>query len=182
MSLEDLKFAYIITSVLSQNTFAGAILVTDYKGFPLEFKYTDPVVPTKIQQVLYGNELENYIKLDVICDNLVSEITDKVHAIIYVQDEYLLNYKSDNIPVIRLSRTNTPQLKNQKYNKVKDSEYLVQISAVASPVRVQLAEKNNVDNIDKLINPILQAGSYVDICEPFDRISKTLELVVKQNA
>ncbi len=181
MSLEDLKFAYIITSLLSQNTFAGAILVTDYKGFPLEFKYTDPVVPTKIQQVLYGNELENYIKLDVICDNLVTELSDKVHSI-FVQDEYLLNYKSDDIPVIRLSQTNTPALEGQKFNKVKDNEYLLQISSLSSPVRIQLAEKYNIDNIDKLINPILQAGSYVDICEPFNRINKTLELVVNQNA
>ncbi len=180
MNLEDLNFAYITTALLSQNTFAGAILVTDYKGFPLEFKYTDPVVPTKIQQVLYGSELENYIKLDVICDNLVSEISVEVLAIC-VQDEYLLNYKTD-IPVIRLSQTNTSALEDQKYNKIKDNEYLIQTSALTSPIRMQLAEHYSIDNIDKLISPILQSGSYVDICEPFNRISKTLELVVAQNA
>jgi hypothetical protein len=39
----------------------GAILVTDQIGVPLEFKYTEPVVATKLHRILYGTVLEKYM-------------------------------------------------------------------------------------------------------------------------
>ena len=53
MGNENVKLAYGIAYSSSAKGYLGAILITDFKGFPLEFKYTDPIVPTKIQQILY---------------------------------------------------------------------------------------------------------------------------------
>jgi len=36
----------------------GGILVVNQSGLPIEFKYTDPVIPTQLQKILYGKSLE----------------------------------------------------------------------------------------------------------------------------
>ena len=42
MNHENIKLAYVVSTSSSPNGYLGAVLVTDYKGFPLEFRYTDP--------------------------------------------------------------------------------------------------------------------------------------------
>ena len=59
MAKEILKIGYVVTTSTNLG-YLGAILVSDEKGFPLEFQYTDPILPTKLQKVLYGNSLEKY--------------------------------------------------------------------------------------------------------------------------
>ena len=54
----------------------GAILITNRIGVPLEFKYTEPVVATKLHKILYGSVLEKYLHETVIRDRLGSEIRE----------------------------------------------------------------------------------------------------------
>ena len=100
MTNSNLKIGYVITTSTNLG-YLGAILVSDEKGFPLEFQYTDPILPTKLQKVLYGNSLEKYLKVDVILDNLLKVLSNKVDLLI-VKDEQLLeahNLKTDIISI-----------------------------------------------------------------------------------
>ena len=47
-----------IYETASHDGFIGAVLVTDHKGIPQEFRCTHPVKPTSIQKPLYGDALE----------------------------------------------------------------------------------------------------------------------------
>lgn len=183
MSVENIKLAYgMITTIPSKNGYIGAILITDFKGFPLEFRYTDPIYPTKIQQTLYGSGLDKYIKVDVILDSLIKVFSHKLQVLI-VQDDDLLQYKSDTTVIVRVSSTKTPPLSaTGEISKVKNSEYLIQTSHSSSPIRLQFSSyfEIELEKLDSIIKLLLEAGNFIDIDEPLNRVGKTIDLVCNQ--
>jgi len=71
------KIGYILANEMGEDTFIGGLLVTDQKGFPIEFRYTDPVTPSALQRVIYGNALDRYLIVEVIARSLIESVTDK---------------------------------------------------------------------------------------------------------
>src|SRR5438477_7962745 len=53
--------------------FTGGYLVTNAWGRPLEFRLTTPVQPNRVQQILYGATLGDYIHADLIGKTLVDK-------------------------------------------------------------------------------------------------------------
>ena len=102
--MKDLKLAYLIVSSPIPNTYIGGVMVTDSRGLPVEFRYTEPIQPTKIQQVLYGQVLSNYIKREVILETLLKSVESKFKCLL-VQDEQLLSYAGKGFHVVRVTET-----------------------------------------------------------------------------
>lgn len=180
--MKEERLAYGITLACSTKGYLGAILITDYKGFPLEFRYTDPIVPTKIQQVLYGEGLEKYLKIDVITDSLIKALSADM-SVLFVQDEDLLYYKSDSIPIVRLSATKMSPLSTPgDYQKIKHNEILLQTAHAQSPARLLFREDFNAEGevFDSIIEKLVQAGNFMDIDEPLNRVQKTIDLICEQ--
>lgn len=53
---------------------SGAVMVTNERGYPLEFRVTTPVRPSPMQKALYGESLGPYLVLELIGKRLVSEV------------------------------------------------------------------------------------------------------------
>ncbi len=182
MSDETTKLAYGITLSSSTKGHLGAILITDYKGFPLEFRYTDPIVPTKIQQVLYGEGLEKYLKIDVITDSLVKSLSQDI-SILFVQDEDLLEYKGKDVLILRLTPTQSAPLSNPgDYEKIRKNEILLQTAHAKTPVRLLFRQDFECEGekFEQVIDKLLRAGNFMDVDEPLERVQKTLDLVCEQ--
>lgn len=182
MSDENTKLAYGITLSSSTKGNLGAILITDYKGFPLEFRYTDPIVPTKIQQVLYGEGLEKYLKIDVITDSLVKALSQDI-SVLFVQDQDLLEYKGKDVLILRLTSTQSAPLSNPgDYEVIKKNEVLLQTAQAKNPVRLLFREDFECEGekFDLVIDKLVRAGDFMDVDEPLTRVQKTLELVCEQ--
>ena len=182
MNCEHVKLAYGIAYSSESKGYLGAILITDYKGFPLEFRYTDPIVPTKIQQVLYGEGLEKYLKMDVITDSLVKALSEDI-SVLFVQDEDLLNYKGKEVPIVRLSSTkNSPLSTAGDFQKIKNNEVLLQTAYAQSPIRLLFKEDFNCQGevFDSIIKKLIKTGEFMDVDEPLTRVQKTLEHICNQ--
>ena len=182
MNHENVKLAYGITHSSNSKGYLGAILITDYKGFTLEFRYTDPIIPTKIQQVLYGEGLEKYLKVDVITDSLVKALSEDI-SILFVQDEYLLEYKGKDVLMLRLSSTNAAPLANPgDYEKIKKNEFLLQTAHAQNPVRLLFKNDFNCEGeaFEAVIDKLVKAGDFIDVDEPLARVQKTIELICEQ--
>jgi len=182
MSVENVKLAYGIAYSSSSKGYLGAILITDYKGFPLEFRYTDPIVPTKIQQVLYGEGLEKYLKIDVITDSLIKALSQDI-SVLFVEDEDILSYKNSKIPIVRLSSTKASPLSAAgDYQKVKKNEVLLQTSHAKCPIRLLFKEDFECDGsaFSSIVEMLVDAGKFMDVDEPLSRVQKTLELICNQ--
>ncbi|HBG50037.1 MAG TPA: hypothetical protein DDW90_11210 [Cyanobacteria bacterium UBA9971] len=182
MSVENVKLAYGIAYSSSSKGYLGAILITDYKGFPLEFRYTDPIVPTKIQQVLYGEGLEKYLKIDVITDSLIKALSQDI-SVLFVEDEDILAYKNSKIPIVRLSSTKASPLSAAgDYQKIKKNEVLLQTSHAKCPIRLLFKDDFVCEGtiFDSIVEMLVDAGKFMDVDEPLSRVQKTLELICNQ--
>jgi hypothetical protein len=62
----DLVLCYLICPTDASGGFLGAILLTDHRARPQHFAFVQPVKPTKLQRLLYGSTLDEYVKVDVI--------------------------------------------------------------------------------------------------------------------
>lgn len=179
MSELNVKLAYGIAYSSNTKGYIGAILVTDYKGFPLEFRYTDPIVPTKVQQILYGQGLEKYLKVDVITDSLLKALSDDI-SVLFVNDEDVLQYPNPKIPIVRLSDTKaTPMSVAGDIQKIKNNEVLLQTAHAKNPVRLLFREDFDCEGLefDLVIKKLIDAGQFMDVDEPLARVQKTLELI-----
>ena len=95
-----------------EGTYMGGFMVTDLLGLPLEFKYTDPITPTALQQILYGKVLRQYLRDDILVRNLLREIKTVPSMIVVPEPEYLSGRdKAGRTPMVSLQKTTLPFLK-----------------------------------------------------------------------
>ncbi|HDS30020.1 MAG TPA: hypothetical protein ENN67_03155, partial [Firmicutes bacterium] len=61
-----MRLAYILAEAVDPDNWTGGLLVTDERGLPLDFRYVEPIKPSKLQKLIYGDSLTRYLKLDAI--------------------------------------------------------------------------------------------------------------------
>jgi hypothetical protein len=79
--------------------FVSAIMVTDGRGYPLEFKATTPVRPSLVQKTLYGATLDKYVGVELCGKSLVRQLARKPEAIL-VPKRDLLEIGTDATPAV----------------------------------------------------------------------------------
>ncbi len=80
---EDITIAFLgIFGSDSSKDLRGAVMVTNGRGFPLEFRVSTPVRPTAVQTALYGKSLEPYVATELLGSRLVSEIKHKYDVVL----------------------------------------------------------------------------------------------------
>lgn len=157
-------------------TFAGGVMITDISGLPIEFRYTEPLTPTRIQRVLYGDVLEGYIKGEVIIKSLYDSLENQPDLLI-VNEETLLEMPEMKIPVISASMTRMKPLSEAGASqKMGEREYLVQVNDTGSPVRIKLITAGN-DEIDHIKGLLVSAAATMDLTEPLVRVAEALEML-----
>jgi hypothetical protein len=86
----------------------GGYLVTNCWGRPLEFRLSTAVQPNKVQEILYGPTLQEYICADLIGKTLFDKTATPVALIITDRQAVLdLRLKID-VPVVWLARPDEP--------------------------------------------------------------------------
>ncbi|MDM7320640.1 MAG: hypothetical protein P3W91_002795 [Fervidobacterium sp.] len=141
----------------------GGVLVINDLGIPVEFKYSEPVTPTKLQEIIYGNSLEYYLHAEIIAKGLVQRLENKPEVIL-VQDPTLL-FDKNTVMVTLL-----PQPVSEK----KESNEAV-VNFNNKSIRITFPENAKVD--DNVVQKILDYASKIDIMEPVDRVEKALKYV-----
>ena len=210
MKPASVNLAYLSVANPAPNVYIGGLMVTDRRGLPLEFRYTDPIQSTKIQQVLYGQVLHNYIKREVILETLLRNLEVSFKCLL-VEDELLLEHSSKHYGVARIVMTKTPPIgpvgKRQELN---GGEILLQITPEGSPLRLIQAHAagNETKPIPANANPtatasttpmggltddlevksktpdvaelLLDVGQTMELTEPLRRIEKALDMICQE--
>jgi hypothetical protein len=209
MKPEEIKLAYLLISAPKPNVFIGGMMITDGRGLPVEFRYTEPIQPSKIQQILYGEKLSSYIKRDVIAETLIRNVEAKFKYLL-VGDENLLTYPVKGITMIRITETKSAPLGGLgKFQEISPTEILLQASRDGCPVRVFLndptkapapagveavpagvgaaaepatpaAAGSEEGKLPASLELLVEAGQYMDIHEPLKRIEKALETICQE--
>lgn len=80
--------------------FVGGYLVTNFWGRPVEFRLSTAVQPNKVQQILYGPTLNEYLCAELIGKTLVEKTSTPVQLLVTDFHEVLQIRKRLEIPAI----------------------------------------------------------------------------------
>lgn len=179
--MKGYRVGYVRTYSLEDASYIGGLMITDNYGIPLEFKYTEPIKPTKIQKILYGQALEKYIKKEVILLNLLNNTTGKPDVLVTPEDNLTEFKNAVSYPVINLERTSLAPLSEVGVSEdIHQGEFILQASPSGSPLRIKLTEPNP-DKRQKVETIILELGKSMDLIEPLIRVEGALKAICQGN-
>jgi hypothetical protein len=162
-----------------ENYFRGAALVTDSRGIPTDFRYTEPVRPTKLERILYGNALDIYLREDIILDNLLDAIETKP-SIWLVGDEELMApiQKISKLPAITIEpSTRAPlEVSGQYEPTAEHGVFIFQADNISAPLRLIITDEN-VSKLSQFTQLLAAAAEDMELMEPFTRIARAIEAV-----
>ncbi|PNR97210.1 hypothetical protein [Petrotoga sp. 9PWA.NaAc.5.4] len=143
-------------------TYAGGFLILNEKGIPVSFKYTDPVKPTRIQKIIYGNNLKNYFAFEILTNKDLFSPHDV--EIIFTDDKDILNYADIEKTIIYLIEVNS-----DVGFGVKEKEGVIPIDENKS---LKFYSTKIVDST--LLKKIRSYAEVFDLLEPFRRLKEAL--------
>lgn len=144
----------------------GAILVTDEDTNPLEFRVTAPVRPTNLQEMLYGDLLNEHVAVKLLGESLLEAIEKKPSLIIVRNNLFLrLNIEQD-ISTVLLLEEDEPTFQRKELTKQLNPQ-----KSERSPIKVSISSE-----IEQRMEDICQKLQSIfvnrDLLEPFERIEK----------
>lgn len=157
-----------------ESQFIGGILITNQFSIPLEFKYTEPIIPTKMQKVLFGKALDTYIKDTLVRDQLAKEISLKpVLYIVGHEDRYNLA-PIDNRDTVAVQKVPVQQTGVVgKIARIKDREIIVQLEE-SDFLRLTFATVDETVQ-QRLAHLIIELSQSMDVAEPLERVEQALK-------
>jgi len=163
-----------------RNLFQGAALVTDLRGIPLDFRYTEPISPTRLERILYGDALHVYIREEVILENLLKAVEVKPSMWI-CNDRELLKFLKEHAacPPILLESTSCSPLDavGEVVPQPESGAYLVQADPISAPLKLVVPVDTGEDAVKSAVSILIEAAASMEILEPFARIKRALEAV-----
>jgi hypothetical protein len=152
----------------------GAILVTNQIGVPLEFKYTEPVIATKLHKILYGSVLERYLRETVIRDRLGREVRTAPSYFIapYEEKEFLGSLA--NREMMAVQKCGLPPADfTGPFSRIREREAIIELEG--EPVFLRLAFSTADETAQQdMVCWLREIARTMDILEPLDRIASAL--------
>ena len=160
--------------------FLGGILVTDGRSVPLEFRYTDPVQPTRLHRVLFGRMLETYLFEEVIQRSLFRELK-QIPQMVFVREPSMLSGSvARKIPWGLLAPSSLSSLGpvGTVEHPGGERDLLVQSAFHPAPIKLSLAggEPDVLSRVETLLRSL---APRMDLLEPFERLGQALDLLVE---
>ena len=152
----------------------GGILITNSIGIPLEFKYTEPIVATKLHRILYGSVLDKHLHETVIRDRLGGEIRTVPDYFIapYDEKEFLGSIADREMVAVQRYNLNPGELTGP-FNRIREREAVIELEE--DSIFLRLAFSTSDETVQHNIAAWLQEIALtMDLLEPLDRITSAL--------
>jgi len=163
----------------AQDVYRGALLVTDSRGIPRDFRYTEPIRPSRLEKVLYGNALGAYLLEEVILNALVDALSVSP-ALWFCERKsiFLPLYKKSRIPTFLLHQGGHTPLDHvgEIQPQPQENVFLVQLYALSDALRIEVPEPEAA-KIEQHVALLQEVTETMDIMEPFGRIATALTAV-----
>jgi len=145
---------FLLYRLPGQRGYVGAMLVVDNDGIPLEFKCTEAIRPTRVQQSLYGNKMELYIAVKLCALPLLSAVSHKPKILFVNEPPFLTVREEIEIPTLFLQVDNASDDTQPSIALMPHSQF-------------------EADKEDELI----RRSCRFDLIEPFDRVQQAVLLL-----
>jgi len=155
----------------------GVFLLTDAQTKPLEFRCTNPIRPTTLQTVLYGDSLQRHIMVELIGVPLFNSLKEPP-ALVLVRESELLNVRPRiSVAVIQIAKEDAiPIATNGEEHSARVME---SGSGRFQPV-ILIPDSRHPGDRDVAKGILSEIFNAHDLSEPFTRISNALDQVHAQ--
>jgi hypothetical protein len=168
---------YLVVRGGGETAYLGALMVTDHTGLPLDFRYTDPITPTRLQRALYGGVLDRHLRTEVVARTLVGAVT-QAPTLIIVDERGLADEQVAGCPVVVLGASAAGPLGavGSVHSQGGDS-LLLQVAEGVNPVRVGVGAEDPSPGRDAATRALVELGATMDLLEPLERVRAALDLI-----
>lgn len=185
-----IHLAYVATYSPGNGVVMGGVLVTQANGLPMAFHYTEPVVPGRMQRLLYGKTLLPFLKQQVVTQSLMGAV-DVPFALALTADDQLLEAPfgegaslfSSTVPLVRVVGTSKAAIgaAGQRH-ALSAGSWLLQLKVEDSPVRVTWPSRAPEEAIQlAVLDTLTQAAQTLEVLEPFERLDKALQVLWEEH-
>lgn len=154
--------------------FLGGYLVTNFWGRPVEFRLSTAVQPNKVQQILYGPTLNEYLCAELIGKTLVEKTATPV--------QLLVTDYADVLPI--RTRLDIPTILARPAEGIAETAPnvpMIRLDHQRCTVPLWLREEQRAD--EELIRAILdRLDAALELTEPFVRIREAMTEARKMGA
>lgn len=159
--------------------FIAALMVTDDRGYPLEFRATTPVRPTLVQRTLYGKRLEHYVGVELCGKTLITQSSRKPKTIL-VPERELLDIANEVEPDIVAIRRAGDAL--QLEDEGLDVGGRGTISVAGYQPIVYECRLADPDSRSETVARLQDWCARFDLVEAFERMRAALQLLAKEDS
>ena len=161
----------------------GIALVTDARGIPIDFRYTDLIRPKKLERILYGDSWITYFKQEIIPESILDVIESPQLWI--CSDNDLLT------PVRTLSKVRTVLLEESPHvpldaagtieNLAEPGAFLIQADPHGNPLRAEFPANVRSDEVQQTAALLTEYAQTMSLLEPFGRIQRLMSALAAGN-
>ncbi len=155
--------------------YLGGYLITNSWGRPLEFRLSTAVQPNRVQQILYGITLQEYLFADLIGKTLIDKSSTPVQMLLTDSLGVLPIRSRLEIPVLAVVPQDDPSITfmpEERIARLTDSRY-------SSPLLYDPRNAADQERIHAILG-LLDAS--LDLSEPFSRIREAMGEARKMGA
>lgn len=170
----------VLEQTATDEGFIAALMVTDNRGYPLEFRATTPVKPSLVQKTLYGGQLEHFVGVELCGKALIRESARKP-GLVLVPDRSLLDVADEaDVGMVALwrageaLRVEDEVAASGKRGTIKPADSSFQPLVYEGRFSSAEAEREAVGYLE-------QCASRFDLADAFERIRTALELLAKED-
>jgi hypothetical protein len=152
----------------------GAAMVTNERGYPLEFRVSTAVRPSAVQRALYGDSLDGYVEAELVGKVLVAELKRKP-SVVLVNRLGLLEAATDR-PLVLVARadsyvrTEGDGLRYRRLEKGTDASRALAL--------LSLGSEESLTAVSEVIGRVAQR---FDPVEAFDRMSTAIGVLAESD-
>lgn len=161
----------------AEGQFRGASLVVDARGIPMDFRYTDPIRPSRLERILYGSALDVYLREELILQSLIGAVETSPSLWICSESDLLVPLKTvgKGRALFLSESAHAPLEAVGTVEPTGEAEVLwVQADSVSAPLRAAFPPGTRADEIKQIVAALVEAAATMELLEPFGRIQKAL--------
>ena len=168
----------IVAKTTKEDGFIAALMVTDERGYPLEFRATTPVRPSLVQRTLYGSQLEHYVGVELCGTTLLCQSARKTKVVLVPELQLLDVADQVDIDMVAIWRAG-------EVLKVEDetasARGTIKPSGSAYQPVVYEGRFTGPEREKEVITFLQNCASRFDLVEAFERMRAALQLLAKED-
>ena len=159
--------------------YAGGLLVCNQRGLPVDFRYVEPIKPTRLQELIYGAALRRYIMVEAIGAGLLKECAAN-YTVTFVDDEVFFELlERCKAPIVKVGKSSHEPLEEiGMWENMFGEGVVFQAKEGDAPIRLVFPEGDN-GFIEGFMKDVSVLAETLDLLEPLERIKHAVEEIGK---